>query len=381
MGMSNNVIKISVAGDYCPLYNGNDLLGNNGIDILSEYKDEISDADYSILNFETVLKTHLDKKIEKTGPNIYCNENAIQALQECHVSAVTLANNHFKDYGTGAIANTLNKLREKGIDYLGAGENLAEAQKILFQTIKGVEFAFINFCENEWSIASGSEAGCMPLDLVLNYNQIQAAKKSADYIIIIIHGGIEEYPLPSPEMQKNYRFFIDAGADVVINHHQHCFSGYERYNNKLIFYGLGNLFFPSEEKGNENWHEGFLLNLFFDNSKNITFELKPYLQCKNKPGIHFFDKKGAFNNKITKYNSIIESQELLRNEYDRLISSKRKAYLSYLSPIQNKYIKALLWKLHISEPISKNRKKLLLNLIRCESHRDNLINVLEKSIQ
>ena len=27
-----------------------------------------------------------------------------------------------------------------------------------------------------------------------------------------------------------YRFFIDASADAVINHHQHCYSGYEEYH-------------------------------------------------------------------------------------------------------------------------------------------------------
>lgn len=52
-----------------------------------------------------------------------------------------------------------------------------------------------------------------------------------------MHGGHEHYQLPSLRMQETYRFFIDAGADVVVNHHQHCFSGYEIYNNKYIFMG------------------------------------------------------------------------------------------------------------------------------------------------
>lgn len=41
-------------------------------------------------------------------------------------------------------------------------------------------------------------------------------------------------------MQEIYRFFVDIGADAVINHHQHCYSGYEVYKEKPIFYGLGN---------------------------------------------------------------------------------------------------------------------------------------------
>ena len=41
---------------------------------------------------------------------------------------------------------------------------------------------------------------------------IAEAKKKADYVIVIVHGGIEGYPLPAPRMQEWYRFFIDSGA-------------------------------------------------------------------------------------------------------------------------------------------------------------------------
>ena len=41
-------------------------------------------------------------------------------------------------------------------------------------------------------------------------------------------------------MKETYRFFVDCGADAVINHHQHCYSGYEYYKDKFICYGLGN---------------------------------------------------------------------------------------------------------------------------------------------
>lgn len=40
-------------------------------------------------------------------------------------------------------------------------------------------------------------------------------------------------------MKELYRFLVDCGADAVINHHQHCFSGYEIYNEKPIFMDSG----------------------------------------------------------------------------------------------------------------------------------------------
>ena len=54
-------------------------------------------------------------------------------------------------------------------------------------------------------------------------------------MFLILHGGIEHYQLPSPRMKKWYRHIIDLGASAIVNHHQHCFSGYELYNGKPIF--------------------------------------------------------------------------------------------------------------------------------------------------
>ena len=69
------------------------------------------------------------------------------------------------------------------------------------------------------------------------YYDLLEARKNADIIICITHGGHEGYNLPSPRMQSLYRFSIDCGADVVVNHHQHCYSGYEQYHNGYIFFG------------------------------------------------------------------------------------------------------------------------------------------------
>ena len=52
---------------------------------------------------------------------------------------------------------------------------------------------------------------------------------------------------------------MDIGADVVVNCHQHCFSGCEIYNGKHIFYGLGNFFFDWPERRNGMWNKGYML--------------------------------------------------------------------------------------------------------------------------
>jgi poly-gamma-glutamate capsule biosynthesis protein CapA/YwtB (metallophosphatase superfamily) len=76
------------------------------------------------------------------------------------------------------------------------------------------------------------------MDIIDNANQIKEAKATHDKVIVIVHGGHEYYNLPSPRMQKQYRFYADQGADFVVGHHTHCISGYEVYNGVPIYYSL-----------------------------------------------------------------------------------------------------------------------------------------------
>jgi poly-gamma-glutamate capsule biosynthesis protein CapA/YwtB (metallophosphatase superfamily) len=54
---------------------------------------------------------------------------AIETLAHLGVDCVTLANNHALDFGTVALVDTLELLRQAGIATVGAGANAAEAHR------------------------------------------------------------------------------------------------------------------------------------------------------------------------------------------------------------------------------------------------------------
>ena len=129
------------------------------------------------------------------------------------------------DFGTVGVQNTLQAVDAVGLDHMGGGMNLSDASAVLYKEIKGVKIAFVNCCEHEFSIATDTSAGANPLNVVQLWYTIREAKSVANKVIVIVHGGHELFQLPSPRMQETYRFFVDAGASAVINHHQHCYSG------------------------------------------------------------------------------------------------------------------------------------------------------------
>lgn len=376
--MDNDIIKIFISGDFAPINRVSDIIDKK--EYVSLYNDMlpyIKECDISITNLECPLVED-GTPIKKTGPNLKAPIKSIEALKYAGFNMVTLANNHMMDYGADGLNSTINVCKENDIEYMGAGQNITEAQVIKYFNIKNKKIAFINCCENEWSTTFGNYPGCNPLNEIDIYNQIKEAKSNSDYIIIIIHGGHEMYEYPSPRMKKLYRWFIDLGADAVIGHHTHCFSGYEIYKDRPIVYSLGNFIFDRAKK-DPMWYYGAAVTLFIENN-NIRMDLHPYCQCRERPIIsilHDKEKRDWFNKESTK-TDIIQNDKLLATKFNKFVLEKYNLYRNYLEPKSNKFIIAAKNKGLLPYRVNKEKTLLYLNLIRTESHRDILLNILDK---
>ena len=238
-------MKILIAGDFAPRARLAEQVERRKFQEIfpDNLVNLIKSTDYSLVNFESPIIDNGFKPIKKCGPNMGCTEDAADAIKYAGFTAVTMANNHILDYGTAGLYKSIDCCKNIGLDVVGVGKNLREAESALYVEKAGNKLAIINCCEHEFSIATDTTGGANPLNPIRQYYCIQEAKKNADFVLVIVHGGHEHYQLPSPRMQETYRFFVDAGADAVVNHHQHCYSGYEFYKEKPIFYGLGNFCF------------------------------------------------------------------------------------------------------------------------------------------
>lgn len=361
-------MKIVVAGDFSPQEQVSSLFELGDYEsVFGLVKPIISTVDFSIVNFESTVATGIEKPIEKIGPCLKCSNKSIDALRWAGFDCLTLANNHFYDYGEEGVINTLECCKKNGILTVGGGENLAEASRVLYKEINGTTMAIINCCEHEFSIATDETGGCNPLNPIQQFYTIKAAKKEADIVLVIVHGGHEHYNLPSPRMKETYRFFVDAGADAVVNHHQHCYSGYEIYHNKPIFYGLGNFCFDKNYGEKDSWYYGNILLLDF--SDRISFELLPYEQCKVDPTIKMLDLH-FFEETLRNLNEIIADDKKTAIHFEKYCKSFETSCRFVLEPTNNKYIRALQYKGILPSVISKKWLLRIQNHIVCESHFD-----------
>lgn len=368
---------VLVAGDYCPRGRLASVIEDGDYAfVFKDVRDITRQADLSVLNLECPIVTEKLNPIDKCGGHLSCTISAIKAIKYAGFNCVTLANNHLLDYGQDGVKETLKKLDTEGISHVGCGVDLKDASRILYKEYGGQCLAIVNCCEHEFSIATYETAGCNPLDPIKQFYAIRRAKQKADRVLVIVHGGHEHFQLPSPRMVDTYRFFIDAGADVVVNHHQHCFSGYERYKGKPIFYGLGNFCFEKASAHDGIWTEGFavLLDMAEDSP---DFSIYPYRQCAEEPSVKMLSK-GSYDNKLNELNRIISSGKLLNEEINKYYSSCYKKYEGIFEPLYNRlFIGAKSLGL-LPSFVGKKRKLAASNYVNCESHRDKLLYYLNK---
>lgn len=372
-------MRLIIAGDFCI---SPDSFTNNIIDpsVIELFKN----SDFNVVNLECPITQKNDaNKILKTGPHLCGDARIFEILKSLNVRAVTLANNHIMDYGNIGLIDTIEACKSLGIQRVGAGKDIDEASKTLYVDNDDRKVAIINFCENEWSTTVLNDMGANPLDIIDNTRQIRDAKQQADHVLVIVHGGHEYYNLPSPRMQKLYRFFVDQGADMVIGHHTHCMSGYEIFKGVPIYYSLGNFLFMGHSQY-DGWYEGLLLEININDGK-ISSLLHPVQQHKKKPKLELQtgnDKSRVFE-KIKTWNSCIVDEKKLKQEWDKFIEMRSESYLYEWSPlsfIPNKYLSSLFnklgWKM-----LNKKGVAIYLNLLLCEAHKDISVEILKKYLK
>ena len=369
-------MKVIVAGDFSPRNrltkqiekrDFQDIFPNNVVDV-------IKSADYSLVNFESPIIDNDFRPIKKCGPNLACTANAADAVKYAGFKAVTMANNHILDYGTNGLYKSIECCRNIGLDVVGVGGNLQEAERILYFEKTGKILAIINCCEHEFSIATATSGGANPLNPICQYYAIQEAKKQADYVLVIVHGGHEHYQLPSPRMQETYRFFINAGADAVVNHHQHCYSGYEIYNGKPIFYGLGNFCFDWEGVPTQKWTEGYLAEIDFDN--DVTFKIHPYCQYGEQASVILLEEN-HFDKNLECLNEIIKGETSLSKYMEEFYENSTNNIESIFLPLKNRLLNYV-WRKIYPRIISDRTRMSILAHLQCESHLPRVLYKLKK---
>lgn len=225
------------------------------------------------INLECAL-TDQETAIRKCGPNLKGRPQDAQVLKKLGVTLAGLANNHTFDFGQPGLTDTKEALTRAGIPFTGVGDNEQLARQPYFFQTAGQTIAVVAVAEHEYCYALPDQPGAWAFDPFQTMEDISLAKKRADHVIVIYHGGKEQSPFPSPRLRKACQAMARAGASAVFCQHSHCIGSYEIYRGSHLLYGQGNFNFL-KYLDHEHWFSGLLLELVLKKDTQLELIFHP----------------------------------------------------------------------------------------------------------
>lgn len=362
-------ILINIVGDFCVSRLDNLSFGN-------KLKTKLSEGDINIVNLEAPIKEKGSIAIEKSGPNLFQDNNAIKFLEENGFNVFSLANNHIMDYGISSLLKTKSLI--KSATCVGAGyfEDAYRVQKI---TINGNVIGILAITQYEFGIIDDEDPNSLGTAWLCHPSidkRIVEAKNDCDFLIIMPHAGLENFKYPLPEIKTLYRHFVEMGADAVIGGHPHIPQCWEFFKEKPIVYSLGNFCFDSLRPKKAMWNKGLLASLTIrENGISLVITKLEYFIGQRLVDLtdnEFFDLFLAQINSNFKdentYLSIVNKKCLaLENTYNQYFEMS-----GYYKPSLKKYTRLTLGllkrKMLGRKDISYNPNHMI-NCLRCETHR------------
>ena len=227
---------------------GTNLTADDGATLFQDAKEILKRVDVAAGNLEGCLfdgegklkpRNHAYRFFAFKMPERYGKH-----LVDAGFDFVSIANNHINDFGPEALAATQRVLQESGIAYAGLTDTHPTA--ILERNGRKIGFTAFGFDDR------------MPY--INNFEQIDSIisrlKGQCDFVVVSFHGGGEgagyqhvphKKEITSKDrgdVEKFAHAAVNAGADVVYGHSPHVPRALELYNDRIIFYSLGNFCTP-----------------------------------------------------------------------------------------------------------------------------------------
>ncbi len=210
----------------------------------------LSGANLSMTNFESAMTDGSCPDPQPKQYVFYAPSSAIAAFQGAGVSLITEANNHGEDCGPPGLQMALAARQQAGYTVLGIGQNAAQAFTPYRTTINGQHLAIIaatqvidSDLQTAWSATATQPGLASAYDVNALIAAVEAARLTADTVVVYLHWGTELDPCPNPLQEPLAQLLVKAGADIIVGTHAHVLLGGGYLGSAYVDYGLGNFAF------------------------------------------------------------------------------------------------------------------------------------------
>lgn len=190
-----------------------------------------------------------------------------RALKDAGFDALSLANNHALDFGVEGYAQTVGFLQDAGIAPFGHPlntESLSTSVAVGSTVVCFLGYHSLFDPDSAWVVA-----------------ELKRLRPLCSYMVVMAHWGEEYQHEPTAHQRAMAHTFVDLGADMVVGAHPHVVQPVEIYNNRAIFYSLGNFIF--DQNFQSEVRRGVALQVHFASStaRFTAFPVTTYLTVRS----------------------------------------------------------------------------------------------------
>ena len=210
-------------------------------------RDYVCSADLAIVNLEVPL----DGRPYSGYPQFSAPDALAEAARDAGFDIMTTANNHCMDRGRHGLLRTLDALDSMEISHLGTYRDSNEyaTEHPMMVDCHGLRLALLNYTYGTNGIEVHAPNVVNMIDTAMMLRDLrEARRREADFIIVLIHWGIEYATHSNAEQEQTARWLLEHGCDAIIGGHPHvvqnvtldAIPGHGRYP-ELVVYSMGNL--------------------------------------------------------------------------------------------------------------------------------------------
>lgn len=223
--------------------------GRSGYDFTALYEHVFplfSGSDLNLINAETLFSDELEPS---AYPRFCSPGDAGRALYDMGFNVFFLANNHIYDKGAEGLASTMRFWDSMPQDIAVSGLSpVGEEAPVPVLEKDGVRFACLAFTEMTNGLPTPSGAAyhvTLLSDEEEVRDQIERARRQADFVIVSAHWGTENTHTVSQSQRAWAQKLADWGADLILGTHPHVVQPIETVTSAdgrtvPVAYSLGN---------------------------------------------------------------------------------------------------------------------------------------------
>jgi Bacterial capsule synthesis protein PGA_cap len=207
-------------------------------------------ADLSMVNMESALTNGTCPDPQPKQYVFYAPSRAISAFQHAGITLITETNNHGEDCGPAGLQMALQARAQSRYPILGIGQNVTQAFTPYRAIIHGERIVIIaatqvidSDLQQAWTATATQPGLASAYDVRALVAAVEAARRTADTLIVYLHWGTELQDCPNPLQEPLAQLLVRAGADVVVGTHAHVLLGGGYLGSAYVDYGLGNFAF------------------------------------------------------------------------------------------------------------------------------------------